>query len=272
VDADMILDPGCFEALHALMGPEVGIASAGLRDPLVGRVSAVKMFRTACFAEVELVPGVSPDSEFVETLSARGWLHLSGLWYRPGPREAWHTQGEHRPRYEPDYVFSKFRLEGQRQRVRRRPWALRLWARRLHASVHPLAHLAEIALLDGFFRSQTDDFRRPLPPDPDLTRLAAFLASDEKPPDAAALPLGTEGASAAHVFDAYRRFGHTLSASRSAPTFSSVLETLARRDGPNDFLARVALCRGLLVDPWDDARRLDDWRVAKSLVDETCPS
>jgi hypothetical protein len=43
VDADMVLDPDCFERLRQAMDDDVGMAVGALRDPLLGPIAGVKI-------------------------------------------------------------------------------------------------------------------------------------------------------------------------------------------------------------------------------------
>src|SRR5919198_180508 len=45
VDADMVLDRDCAAQLRATMAPTVGIVAGSLRDPLMRKVGAIKLFR-----------------------------------------------------------------------------------------------------------------------------------------------------------------------------------------------------------------------------------
>src|SRR5437763_598224 len=54
VDADMVLDPACVEVLRSAMAPRIGIAVGALRDPLMGKIAGVKMFRRSCLETLPL--------------------------------------------------------------------------------------------------------------------------------------------------------------------------------------------------------------------------
>src|SRR4030095_8543618 len=91
VDADLVLDPDCVEGLRACMRDETGLVTGRLRDPLLGRIGAVRLFRTACFERQGFPDTISPDTDFVAAIEAAGWRRLDALRHRPGPRELWHT-------------------------------------------------------------------------------------------------------------------------------------------------------------------------------------
>jgi hypothetical protein len=179
VDADMILDAGCVEALRAAMAPAVGVVVGWLRDPLLGRIVGVKLFRTACLRETRFPGSVSPDSDAVSALRARGWAAVHAL-----RRESQHTFGRHEPEYTRPYTYAKFLITGARHRYRRNGGATRGLFRRLCASAHPLAPLATAALAHGLFVDAPGDLldaRRHWPLPPHLERGGAE-AVDVAPP------------------------------------------------------------------------------------------
>jgi hypothetical protein len=91
VDADLILDPDCFAELRSCIHDTVGVVTGRLRDPLLGRIGAVRLMRTRCFDAGEMPDTVSPDTDFGATMEANGWRRLDALKWRAGPRELWHT-------------------------------------------------------------------------------------------------------------------------------------------------------------------------------------
>jgi len=52
VDADMQLDPHCVQSLRALMSEDCACVVGHLRDPLMGRIVGVKLFRTRLLREM----------------------------------------------------------------------------------------------------------------------------------------------------------------------------------------------------------------------------
>jgi asparagine synthase (glutamine-hydrolysing) len=64
VDADMVLDDHCVAALREEMR-DIGIIVGHLRDPLIGRVVGIKLFRTAVFQATMFQDSISPDTDFV---------------------------------------------------------------------------------------------------------------------------------------------------------------------------------------------------------------
>ena len=151
LDADMTLDPRCVETLRAALhaDPAVGVAVAFLRDPLVGRVSGVKMFRRACFDDAPFRDSVSPDTDFLAEIRRAGWRDVYVLDFAGSDRARWHTLGAHEPAYDARYTYAKYLLEGARHRHHRDPSALRWHLGELRRSGHPQATLARIAMLHG---------------------------------------------------------------------------------------------------------------------------
>lgn len=163
VDADMILDAGCVESLRAAMAPTVGLVVGLLRDPLLGRIVGVKLFRTACVRETPFPGSVSPDTDAVRTLRARGWAAAHAVCW-----DSRHTFGRHEPDYTLAYTYAKFLVTGARHHYRRNGKATRGLFRQLCRSEHPLAPLAMAALAHGLFLDASDDLldasrRWPLP-------------------------------------------------------------------------------------------------------------
>src|SRR5262245_15536075 len=61
VDADMILDSTCIADLRRCISDKVGIVLGHLRDPLLGRVVGIKLFRKQCFDRVKLRDSLSSE-------------------------------------------------------------------------------------------------------------------------------------------------------------------------------------------------------------------
>jgi hypothetical protein len=176
VDADMVLDPGCFEELRGAVRDDTGIVVGELRDPMMGQTVGVKLFRSACFDATTTVDSVSPDTDFVDAIARRGWKTV--YVGRPhGSMHASHTLGDHDPQYSPSYVMAKYLLEGARLRYRGARGGLRWRAGRLVKSEHELAPLALVALGHGFFEESTHDRLVPGDGHPDADAIVRLLAS-----------------------------------------------------------------------------------------------
>lgn len=152
VDADMILDAACVESLRAAVAPTVGVVVGFLRDPLLGRIVGVKLFRTECVRATPFPGSVSPDTDAVAALRARGWGAARALC-----RESQHTFGRHEPDYTRSYTYAKFLVTGARHHYRRNGNATRSLFRQLCRSAHPMAPLALAALAHGLFLDAPGD-------------------------------------------------------------------------------------------------------------------
>jgi hypothetical protein len=163
VDADMVLDATCVESLCAAMTPTVALVVGFLRDALLDRIVGVKLYRTACLRQTPFPGSVSPDSDAVKTLRARGWVAVHALCW-----QSRHTFGRHEPHYTLLYTYAKFVVTGARHHYRRNGGATRALFRQLCQSAHPLAPLAMAALAHGLFLDASGDLldarrRWPLP-------------------------------------------------------------------------------------------------------------
>ena len=239
VDADLVLDPDCAECLRACVDDEIGLVTGRLRDPLLGRIGAVRLFRTACFERQGFPDTISPDTDFVAAIEAAGWRRLDALRRRSGPRDLWHTFGDHQPDYSPLYTFAKFRLDGGRYRYRCDPYTLRDIAARLQRSRHRAAPLALVALLHGVFHRDTSDQLRPYDPDADFALAARVLSAGGPPARSLPRPSSTE---LPDVYEHYLAIGAELSARGESEGIRAALESLA---GSHNFVALLAFCHGL---------------------------
>jgi hypothetical protein len=268
VDADMTLDATCVQELRASMGAATGLAYGELRDPLMGQVVGIKMFRTECVRRSAFRDSISPDTDFRAAIRRAGW----GVTYlgRPAaPSEAQpRTFGDHRPDYTPLYVFGKYLLEGRRYRYRGDRPGLFWQIERLEASTHALALCAQMALSHGFFLHTERDELKPFPNDPRAAWLAELLASDvgcnqaleELPPLHGPVRLRT-------VFRSFVRAGCALGLARAGATVRAVLADLSSggRRWPT-LVAKLALAHGVLGTSAVLANPTSDERALKSFV------
>lgn len=247
VDADMILDPTCLEALRAGVGEDTGITVGELRDPLLGQVVGVKLFRTECFRQAAFPDSITPDTDFGAEIGRRGWKtrYLGRPDDRAGapPR----TFGEHRPEYTPTYTYRKHLLEGCRLRYRGAREGLRWRFERLEASGHPLARFAQVALAHGFFLPMERDGLTPLADDPEAGRLIALLESNQRCDaiGAGVFPLTRRS----RLRDVFRRFvhaGHTIGRAGAGATLGDTFAGLASARDWQGVVARMGLGHGLL--------------------------
>lgn len=257
VDADMVLDPTCCAALRACVGAHVGVVIGHLRDPLLGRIAGVKLFRTACVAAEPLPDSISPDTDFYTAIERRGWSTVYALRDPSGPSDPRHVFGDHQPDYTPRYTFRKFALLGARHRYRRAAVALQQLVQRLHASQHEAALVAVIGTAYGISLPTGTDLLAPCAADTDFDRLAQLLARGGA---AAAPPAAVREVVALSVRDAWAcgyRCGLDLQRDQAAAPLVAALRHLAAamagERGTIAWVALVGLCHGLFADTFDAA-------------------
>lgn len=268
VDSDMILDPTCVEALRAEVVEDTGIAVGELRDPLLGQVVGVKLFRTQCFRQAAFRDSITPDTDFGAEIGRMGWktLYVGLLDGETGglPR----TFGEHRPDYTPAYTYRKHLVEGCRLRYRGARWGLRWRFGRLEESRHPLARLAQIALAHGFFLPAENDQLTPWAGDPDAERLVALLGSDLRSDDAGDGPFPLDRH--ARLRDVFRRFalaGHTLARADAGATLRDTFAAISgAQHGWRGLVAKIALGHGILSPELDEESLAAEERVLGAFV------
>jgi hypothetical protein len=241
VDADMVLDETCLERLRGAMAPEVGIAVGQLRDPLLGTIAGVKVFRRACFDATSLRDSVASDVAFYLDIAALGWLTLHVLSYDADPRRAMHTFGDHMPAYTPAYTWATYYLLGCRY-VDRSDLRGFLWRLgRLRRSRHAMATVARVALCAGLFADQTRDVAKSSVTS-DAELLGCLAAA---PIPRAPLPVGA-AAAASDVCERYYGLGRALAARGGCAELRSWLANLGTEPPEETWIAEASLCRGFL--------------------------
>lgn len=244
VDADMVLDAHCFETLRHAMAPNVGIAVGALRDPLMGTIAGVKMFRRDCFRELRLRDTLAPEVDFYRSLERRGWRtrYVIGHARRRAPVG---TLGEHSPEYTADYVFGTYYLLGARY-VRQGDMHGLAWRlRQLRHSSHAMAPVARLAMSHGVFGRESRDVAKPRPSPVDsklLHELAGIPHADVRPREIRRLlALGPQP-----LFAGFRELGASLRAT-SAARLRGFLRLLAETNHERSLLAEVGLGHGALA-------------------------
>jgi hypothetical protein len=220
-----------------------------LRDPLVGRVSGVKLFRRACFEDATFADSISPDTDFLAAIARAGWRDVYALDYRPHTTGMQHTFGEHRPHYEDvSYTYAKYVMEGARYRYRRDAGGWRWHLSVLERSPHHAAPIALIALLHGLFTDDTTDL---------LGRSVAqgraeFVSGFMQTTNQASRWLATVWAALARspegAFRTCHAAGHALAAAHAYPTFARAVHMLAASGAPWRWVAQAGLSVGMVAD------------------------
>jgi hypothetical protein len=246
LDADMVLDPECVKVLRDAMAPTVGIAVGLLRDPLIGKVVGVKMFRRSCFDSLRLRDTVAPEVDFYEALAHFGWRtqYLIG---DPRLRIRGLTLGAHRPDYTVDYAFGTYYLLGRLYAHRQNAVALRWRFRQLRRSPHPMAPVARLAMARGIMGNEVHDLAKPRPARTDSSFLQRLAIDTEEagavPEYIRRLPLTL---APEPLFAAFRELG-TSFRNASLAGMRACLRTLGDIDHPGSLVAEVALGHGALA-------------------------
>lgn len=252
VDSDMTFDDTCLEELRGRMGDELGLVSGHLRDPMMGRVHGIRLYRTKCFEHVQIRDSISPDMDFGNDIERHGWGRLYALRIH-GPREQWHTFGDHRPDYNPLYTFSKFILSGVRARYRRHQGKVQLIFQQLRESRHEAATIALIAVAHGLFLREERDLLAPYRRTADFALLEAFLAAPgEEACDAAEFTAGTPN-SLRERFKRSYELGVRARQRGQSNAFITRLHALKAQTDVGSWLELVAQCHGLFHDRYGDA-------------------
>jgi hypothetical protein len=265
VDADMILDPSCCADLRACMANGVGVVIGQLRDPLLGRVAGIKLFRTACFAAERFPDSNSPDTDFGNAIARRGWTTIYAI--KPAPGEPRHVFGDHAPDYSPAYTFGKYELLGARHRYRRAARSLRELFRGLQASPHDAARFAVVGAARGISLPAERDLLTPARGGAEFARLASFLAAAR---GAAEPPAEIRALAQMDARAAWRggyRCGVELYRRGAPGAFLAALDLLAEDDGTPAWAALVGLCQGVFADAADPA----EMERAFALVNQVLP-
>jgi len=266
VDADMILDAGCFADLRAGVGERVGTVIGHLRDPLLGRVAGIKLFRTACFAEARFADSISPDTEFENAIARSDWRTIYAIKPPHGPALPAHVFGDHCPAYTPLYTFRKFQLLGARHRYRRAGASLRGMCRALRASGHEAALFALVGTAHGIFQATDRDRLEPFADGTDFQRLASLLA---RTPQRAVIVDELGDAGELDDSTAWRRgyrYGLLLARDGDRQSLAAICERLIDHGGALEWVAFVGVCQGLFADAYDEAQIERDFTLLNPIT------
>ncbi|HEX4936324.1 MAG TPA: glycosyltransferase family A protein [Gemmatimonadaceae bacterium] len=249
VDADMVLDPTCLEQLHlAIQGdPAIGVAVGFLRDPLVGRVSGIRLFRRACFDQVAFGDTISPDTDWLQAIAARGWRDVYALAYAGRGPDTLHTFGEHAPEYTFTYTWRKYVMEGARYRYRADLGGVRWHLGLLARSPHPMARVARLALLQGVTSDAEGDALGGAWTDGSADDLEQFLRTTAQA--SWLLPVvqltALLGPRPGYVMG--RAIGRVLRRRGAAPTLWRALSILSSSRRRHAWIPQAGLCRGIMA-------------------------
>ena len=266
VDADMILDDDCVERLAECTHRDVGAVVGMLRDPLYGRVEAIKLFRTAEVTRIGFRDSISPDTDFLQLMEKDERYLVYALRYDTDTLGTRHTFGEHRPDYQPLGTFEKNKRDGRRIRHRGRADSARFHLDLLHHRAHPYALIAEVGIAHGLFQDWEGDRQDGVDrAGADFRRLRELLERAGRSRSALRTRVDDAAAAAALVGSAERVFnssyslGTALSAVRDGAAFVAALDARHRVRHPWAWLAQAALCRGLFAGIDPEANAEHDW-------------
>ncbi len=271
VDADMILDECCFQALWQCMLPGVGIVMGFLRDALVGRTCCIKMFRKECFHHVQLRDSISPDTDFAEDITRLGWSIVYALRREDDvDKRLWHTFGQHRPNYTPSYTYTKHLILGRRYRYRTDWGGLRWHLGELQRSSHSSSLLAQIAMAHGVFLKEQTDLPRPYPTGEDFRFIEGFLANEGAYDLRKVATLLVPARSPKALFRNCYRLGIDLRKHNAFPAFERGIRLLEQSGQPLVWVAKIGLCHGLFSQSYSRTQLEEDYdKLCEFLPRET---
>jgi glycosyltransferase involved in cell wall biosynthesis len=176
-DADMVLDPDCIATMLKFVKKDIAVVIAYLSDDILGRVQAVKLFRTECIKQIKYADHVSPDTDYISRMSKLGWNYIFA---QRGRRRYAHPReilGAHKPDYTALYTFEKFKLEGSRMRDRGVFQEFVNGMKILNTSPHPMAPIALVGLCQGIFSKSNRDGLKQYRADKDFKILKSYMKS-----------------------------------------------------------------------------------------------
>jgi len=262
VDADMILDNTCIEELRRCVSVRVGSVVGRLRDPLLGRIVGIKLFRTQCFDHVKLRDSLSSETDLDGDILKEGWTTI----YAPKYLGDWGTFGEHCPDYNPHYTFCKFVRDGAKARYRKAGRGLRRVFRRLQTSGHNAATIAAIAAAHGVFIEEKQDLHGPPARTEEFEFLERFLKTAEESTGPAVLVEEPLWASLRKRFKRSYELGIQLRRHYAPSMFMTRMRQLQQGHGIASWVALVALCHGLFVDEYYEAEAKEAFAKVRDLL------
>ena len=266
VDADMILDDNCIEDLRSCMSEGVGIAVGHLRDPLLGQIVGIKLFRTRCFDRVTLRESTSPETNFVQDIQRLGWTTVYALKYSGESPAELHLFGEHRPDYTPHYTFCKYMREGAKARYRKAGDGFRSVFRQLRSSAHESATIATIAAAHGIFVQEERDLYGPFEQSQGFEFLERFLNAPQTGGSAPAVQGEFVHKDFREGFKRSYELGILLRQCRSSAAFMAYMRQLGKERSIASWVALVGLCHGLFFEEYREAEAEEAFALLRHLL------
>ncbi|HEV3228951.1 MAG TPA: hypothetical protein VGY97_05715 [Solirubrobacteraceae bacterium] len=247
VDSDMVLDSTCVAELRSRVSDGVVVVAAPLRDPLMGMVMGVKIFRTECFEALPMRDTISPDTDFCRDLREAGWFTVYAV--RPGSRShpTTHTLGEHSPAYTPAYTYATHYVLGARYRYRGDLALLAGHLRNLSASRHPAAPIARAALGHGAFLERAAGLPKDQVSPEGLELLRSLSRRAIGAPIADQEVLAPLTMPVAQLLAEACRLGTVIAEHGSGNSLRRAMDVLARCEHPLAWVAEMGIHHGLLA-------------------------
>jgi hypothetical protein len=243
-----VLDDHCFETLRSNMEEDTFAVSGYLRDPLMGDISGVKIWRTECCRKSPFPDTISPETDVRTPLVAQG-MRLKNL-TRPGKKLV--TLGRHEPDYDNAlYTFSKFRLYGCKARYRNNSEQV-INALRSMKREHAAARAACIGLAHGFFQEYKSDKLQPYEWDEDSRNVTGFLdliSGLPENPQPESGHFGRTPTGTSHVFSWYFDIGRYCRDHNDIFTYLRYEQQLTDMSSVTTISALMGLNTGLMSDP-----------------------
>ena len=264
VDADMILDDTCIAELRDCFSDGVGMVLGHLRDPLLGPIQAIKLYRTECFKNAQLRDHVSSETEFNDDIVRQGWMMIYALKYSGDTASEWHTFGAHCPDYNARYTFYKFTREGAKARYRKAG----LWDifNRLKNSRHKAALMGVIAVAHGFFAKVTGDMHGELEDSEKFQFVERFLTSSQNDDISLVERKDLLHLDLRNTFKRSLGLGILLRRQHAASTFTKLLRQLHQGSSIVSCVALVGLCHGLFLDEYRETEAEEAFSLLTALL------
>lgn len=259
VDADMILNENCLESLMSCMDKKTGISIGYLEDEIAGMVNGVRLVRTDCFRKNNYGDSINPESRFIIDTLNDGWVVRYALncgTYKNGNKYP-NSLGYHKPSCSPLYTYSRYFFLGGKLNHRKDLIYLKLWIDNLFNNDHEYSIFAKLGLSNGlFFCYENHDIHTP-----DLYRndtedyniVKKFLATDDYI-ESGKIDMGiVPGSSGEDTFRRFYELGSSISKIGSKKSLIDYLKLLRSCGHENSWMARIAMCRGIISsNPCDE--------------------
>jgi len=274
VDADMILDRECIDALLACASDDVGIVAGYLRDPLIGWRCCIKLFRTACFAQVAFRNTVSPDTDFVQEIEAQGFAIVYAVRLNHDQPEFRRTFGQHNPDYTISYTFRKHLIEGRRYTYRNNFPSFRWLIEQLERRQDEISFTAQVATAHGLFLGGRHDQLTPEWNDDDQAIWLSFmqrLGTNEANKTKLLLAFLIFAFSPAGSYKRHYRLGMALGQYGTSCESQDWLHRMGGADSNARAIAKIGYCHGLCQSRFESQEACENFDFVRKFVGEDWP-